>query len=210
MAIFSRFFQYFERARERGFTLIETLVAISVLSISIVAPMTLTAQSLSAAYYARDQITAFQLAQEAIEVIRFVRDGNVLKIALGTSANIFDGIPSTAGQPFAVDTTAAAANAMNLCASGGTAPRYNCPPLQTNGNVYAYASSCVWPTNDCGTTSGWSNTRFTRVVQTSLIGSNSDELRITVTVSWATGRFQQRSFRISEDLYRWVVSGSGV
>ena len=51
---------------KKGFTLIETLVAVSLLTVAIVAPMTLTARSLSAAYYARDQITAFHLAQEAI------------------------------------------------------------------------------------------------------------------------------------------------
>src|SRR3989338_11299272 len=40
----------------RGFTLIETMVAIALLTISIVAPMSLTTQSLASAYYARDQI----------------------------------------------------------------------------------------------------------------------------------------------------------
>ena len=58
----------------RGFTLIETLVAVSLLAVVIVAPMSLTTQSLSSAYYARDQMTAFHLAQEAIESVRSVRD----------------------------------------------------------------------------------------------------------------------------------------
>ena len=202
-------FAHMKRLISRGFTLLETLVAISILSIAIVAPMTLTAQSLSAAYYARDQITAFQLAQEAIEVVRSVRDSNILKVALGNSANLLDGIPSTNGQPFVVDTTAAPASAMHLC-SGGSAPGYGCPPLQTDGNVYAYSPSCTWPTSDCGASSGWTNTRFTRAVQATLVNGNPDEVRITVTVSWQTGRFQTRSFNISEDMYRWVVSGSGV
>ena len=66
----------------RGMTLIETLVAISILAVAIVAPMTLTMQSLSSAYYARDQVVASNLAQEAIESVRAVRDGNILRIAL--------------------------------------------------------------------------------------------------------------------------------
>src|SRR3989338_949042 len=64
-----------------GFTLIETLVAISLLTIAIIAPMALTAQSLATAYYARDQITAFYMAQEAIEGVRALRDGQILLIS---------------------------------------------------------------------------------------------------------------------------------
>ena len=52
------------KSKIRGFTLIETLVAISLLMVAIVAPMSLTARSLATAYYARDQITAFHLAQK--------------------------------------------------------------------------------------------------------------------------------------------------
>src|SRR3989344_5745503 len=62
----------------RGFTLIETLVAVTLLSVAITAPMSLTTRSLAAAYYARDQITAFHLAQEAIESVRHARDHNIL------------------------------------------------------------------------------------------------------------------------------------
>ena len=179
-----------------GFTLIETLVAISLLMISIVAPMSLAAESLSAAYYARQQITAFYLAQEGIEVVRSVRDANILKIAEGQSGvNIFDGIPSTTGLPFTVDSLVDPSSALVLCPSGGSAPDYNCPVLQTDGTVYGYHT-------------GWTNTTFTRIVTATLINGNPDELRITVTVTWQQGTLQQRSFAIHEDLYRWVNAQS--
>ena len=54
----------------RGFTLVETLAAITLIMVAIVAPMGLTVQSLSVAYYARDQITASNLAQEGIEAVK--------------------------------------------------------------------------------------------------------------------------------------------
>jgi type II secretory pathway pseudopilin PulG len=185
--------QYFRtRSRSKhpqgvsGFTLIETLVAISILMMAIVAPMSLAAQSLGAAYYARDQITAFYLAQEAIEVVRSVRDGNILRIAEGQQGvNIFDGIPSTTGQAFTVDSLADPSAALVLC------PLSGCPPLQTDGNVYGYHN-------------GWTNTTFVRSVTAKLINNNPDELRITVTVTWQEGTYQQRTFSINEDLYRWV------
>ncbi len=69
---------YIITAHKRGFTLIETLVAVSLLVIAIVAPMSLVSQALTTAYYARDQVAAYSLAQDGIESVRAVRDGNLL------------------------------------------------------------------------------------------------------------------------------------
>jgi len=175
-----------------GFTLVETMVAISLLTIAIIAPMTLTTQSLSSAYYARDQITAFHLAQEAIESVRHARDRNVLKNALGTTVNLLDGFPALNGAPFTVDTTNG--DAMALCP--GT-----CPVLRkSNGGLYGYD-----PT--------WTPTHLTRTVTATFVnnGINStDEINLSVTVSWQTGSFNTRSFTISDNLYRWVNDGSAV
>jgi prepilin-type N-terminal cleavage/methylation domain-containing protein len=66
---------------ERGFTILETLVAISILVIAITGPLAIISQSLRASFFARDQITAFYLAQEAIEYIRNQRDTNTLQSA---------------------------------------------------------------------------------------------------------------------------------
>ena len=71
------------RRKKTGFTLLETLVAITLLTIAIVAPMSLTTQALGSAYYARDQITASYLAQEGLEAVRSVRDANIISNSLG-------------------------------------------------------------------------------------------------------------------------------
>lgn len=62
---------------KKGLTLIETLVAIGILSLSIAGPLALSARGLVFAKFARDQITAFYLAQEAVEVVRNIRDENM-------------------------------------------------------------------------------------------------------------------------------------
>ena len=177
---------------KKGFTLIETLVAVSLLTVAVVAPMTLTARSLSAAYYARDQITAFHLAQEAVETVRNVRDGNILQNALGASVDLLTGIPSITGQPFTVDTRN---GSMTQCP-------VTCPPLKTDGELYGYQNG-----------SPWVATRFTRTVRAEPVSGNNDEVRVSVTVSWRSGSFQTRTFTISENLYRWIadssVSGEG-
>ena len=102
---------------QAGFTLIETLVAVSLLSVSIVAPMALTTQSLTAAYYARDQVTAFNLAQEGIEAIRAIRDGQILQIsqnANATGIDLFGPIP--VDQDFTIDSRQSSpSNAIQTC-----------------------------------------------------------------------------------------------
>jgi prepilin-type N-terminal cleavage/methylation domain-containing protein len=58
----------------KGFTLIETLVAITILMISIAGPLTIAQKSLTAATIAKDQVIASFLAQEMIEQIKNDRD----------------------------------------------------------------------------------------------------------------------------------------
>lgn len=175
---------------QSGMTLIETLVAITILSVAIVAPMTLTMQSLAAAYYARDQIVSFYLAQEAIESVRSVRDNNILRIALNepdascVPTNLLCGIPIA--QDFTID---ARNNAIDVC--GGT-----CPMLQTDGNLYGYET-------------GWENTMFRRTVHAEFVGADEDEILIVVTVERQGALRSLPPFTLEEHLYRWVNDGSG-
>lgn len=180
----------------RGFTLLETMIAVTLLSVAIVAPMTLTAQSLGSAYYARDQVTAFYLGQEALETVRNVRDNNILANSQGTSLNLLNGIPSTSGQPFRVD---ARDNSMILCS---TDPGGVCISMQTDGTLYGYNA-------------GWVTTQFLRTVTACFVqaggtcnGTPTDEVKITVAVTWRSGGLQQRTVNLSENLYRWVSDGS--
>jgi type II secretory pathway pseudopilin PulG len=62
---------------KKGFTIIETLVAITILMISIVGPLTIAQKSLNASIYAKDQVIASFLAQEQIELVKFERNGVV-------------------------------------------------------------------------------------------------------------------------------------
>jgi len=63
---------------DQGFSIIETIVAIAILSVALVAPLTLAQRGLNSSIYAKDQVTAFYLAQEAIEYVHYVRDSNNL------------------------------------------------------------------------------------------------------------------------------------
>lgn len=185
--------------RTRAFTLIETMVAVSLLAFSIVAPMTLTSQSLGAAYYARDQITAYNLAQEGLEAVRAIRDGQILQISLTISSGqtLFGPIPID--QDFRIDSRDSnPSTAISLCSSdpGGT-----CESLETDGTVYGYGLSTP--------------TYFKRTLRACYVQTNgacnstvSDEMRVSSTVSWTTGSLKTRTFTISDNFYRWVADGS--
>ncbi len=56
---------------KKGLTLIETLVAISVLLMAVVSPMVIYSQSITNTRYAGERITAYYLAQEAIELVKY-------------------------------------------------------------------------------------------------------------------------------------------
>ena len=65
------------RQSGRGFTIVETLVAITVLMIAIAGPLVVASKGLTAAIYARDQMTATFLAQESMEFIKNFRDNHL-------------------------------------------------------------------------------------------------------------------------------------
>lgn len=69
---------YRQNSQLQGFTLVETLVAISILLIVIIGPMTIAARGLQSSYFANDQTTAVFLAQEALESIIKLRDDAAL------------------------------------------------------------------------------------------------------------------------------------
>lgn len=62
----------------KGFTLIETLVAVTVLMLAIAGPLTTASRALVAAQVAHDQITTSYLAQEGVEYVRAIRDNAYL------------------------------------------------------------------------------------------------------------------------------------
>ena len=185
-------------AGQAGFTLVETLAAILLISVAIVAPMGLTVQSIQGAFYARDQITASNLAQEGIEAVRSVRDANVISIALGNATTkLFDGIPTT--HPFRVDgTQIMPANIIpNDSCDGG------CQALATNGTLYGYPS-------DTGFTKP---TIFTRTMTASVVWSDgsgvAQEIQVTSTVTWKTAAYKKNTITLTENLYNWIALGSG-
>jgi len=62
--------------KQQGFTLVEALVALAVLSIAIVPAYAISASSVDLAFSIKNNVIASNLSQEGLEVIRAIRDDN--------------------------------------------------------------------------------------------------------------------------------------
>ena len=168
----------------RGFTLIETLVAIFILTTAIAGPLTIASRALTSALVAKNQITAFYLAQDAVEYVRFARDTNTLAGgdwltgagATGTFINLTSCI-STAG--CYLDSTAQnppVITACTTCAMPISNPEFTGRKYlyYNNANGY-YSYNSASPAN--------TKTIFWR--QISITSISTTEVKLTVTVYWS-------------------------
>jgi len=169
---------------DSGFTLVETLVAIGILVVVVAGAFSSAQSGLSSSIMSKNQVTAFYLAQEAIEQVRNIRDSNAL-----AGMSWLSGIASSESDPCYVGNVCRVdvRNHPNLfrCPSG----EGSCPVLKQDSNTgfYGYEVS-------------WQDTIFRREVR--IVPINSNEISVLVTVDWSKGPIT-RQFRIRENLLNW-------
>jgi prepilin-type N-terminal cleavage/methylation domain-containing protein len=163
---------------EKGFSIIEVVVAIGIISISFVVLMSLFAFNMRMEIQSRDKVVASYLAQEAIEVIRQTRDNN-----WDTSPNLWDqGITADDPGVGAIGSTRYAivyktdlndtAQAWSVADSSETDP--NRKIYMTPAGNYTQTGGIVDP--------AWKSTSFARVIK---IEKETDhDLKLTVDVQY--------------------------
>jgi type II secretory pathway pseudopilin PulG len=159
-------FEYNLKNKIKGFTLLEALVAISILMVAVVAPITIAQKGLSSASYSKNQMIAAYLAQDAIEFIKNKRDVNVIN----NKADWLDGLGvCLSGRSCKIDT--------NKGLGTGEITEATTPiiPLNINSGFYGYVED-----------PGYQVTNFTRTInmETKEINGVDDQAMITVTVGW--------------------------
>lgn len=186
-------------AMKKGFTLIETMIAVTVITFSVAGPLFTASRSIIAAQIARDQLTASYLAQEGIEYVRAMRDDAYLHAASGADASATAWADFLSGSSSwsitgcvatgcLFDPTRAMGTGGGLAlqpCSGGA-----CTPLYLANNIYTQQNNLV----------GAVPTPFTRTIQASAI-SATDE-RIVSTVSWSF-KGTPHSITITDHLTPW-------
>jgi len=172
---------------KKGFTIVETLVAVAILSIGIAAPMTAVYTGVDTARRAQDQLFAYYLAQEGAEYIRYVRDTNVLRgdpwlTHLGRC---------TDGDGCIIDDVLEVAP-IGLGANIGVDCAGSCPVVEYDpaDNLFGEFSG-----------GGIEDTAFTRRVDVNALpGGNEAEIRVTVT--W-TVKGNLRTYVLQERIFNW-------
>lgn len=162
------------RHTQNGYSLIEVLVAVGLLMFAIVGPMTIAVKSSQSALYARQQNTAFFLAQEGISIINALRNDNALAVNISTETNAWAWVASS--------------SALAPCrASSG------CTIDAVDGTFLNNITSCA-NVNDCTLSYDASATRgvyrvgsgeatpYRRII--TLVKNGADEVFVTSKVEW--------------------------
>jgi prepilin-type N-terminal cleavage/methylation domain-containing protein len=182
----------------KGFTLVETLVAVLLLSFAISGPLTIASKGLTATLVAKDQFTGFYLAQDAMEYVRFLRDSSCLASASGPS-----GCPDNVWL-----------SSLSACVSADGSTNCYVDSLGHFPDVPTVCSG-VCPTLRYDTTNRYFNysgalpltpQKFIRTVsiQNDPTGATPDEAMVTVTVSWTDRVGVTRvPVTVRESIFRW-------
>lgn len=165
--------------KNRGFSLLESMVAITILLVAVVGPLSTIGDSLSQIYIARDQMVAINLAQEGIEAVRQVRDSNMIK---GWNETTRTTPWNTGGLDasgfYSVDLESETPRLEVAVATGII--------LKKDLSTGAYGSSGV-------------DTKFRRVIQ--IETTSPDEAKVTSTVLWKTSGGSERKIDVTESLF---------
>lgn len=177
-----------------GFTLIETMVAVFILTLALSALLNLVTSSLFAARYARNEITANYLAQGAADYIRNKRDSLAFKEntngGWSTFLNDFGANTNTNTLCFSSDGCYFDVNVSSpiIRACSGDCPYFK---YRNSGNsFYYYSTNSSQPTSN-----------FRRKIK--MTRNGSDEVYVTVTVYWRNGNLN-RSKVLNFSLLKWL------
>lgn len=172
--------------KNKAFTLIETLIAVTLMTVVLTAVTGLILSTLSANSRNRHDLQATLLAQEALEVLRFMRDSN------GLQNYEWDGGSALWGEDFKAGSDPSGKMLyLTTCSSTSSLePCFQLSPDETMGTVVLK--------------DGFVYERSLKLVS---VGSSSatpsvNETEVTATVAWSE-RGLNRSLQLSTYLTNW-------
>ncbi len=188
------------KKQKRGFTVVEAMVAISILLLSITGAFTVAQSSLQSTSYAKNKTAAYYLAQEGLEYIRHLRDNNGLKMLKDRTGTVtwLDGFakpgagnPCSDSAPCYVDSTNEIGSEPIVC------PESGCPLFYLNvaTGQFQYVDK-----HDLTVPSTFRRT--ITIIPQSIDASTDDQVRVRVVVDWDQNGVP-RSLEVSENLYNW-------
>jgi type II secretory pathway pseudopilin PulG len=161
----------------RAFTLIETMIAITILILAVVGPMVTAGRAIVAAEIARDQLVGSYLAQEGVEFVRGLRDNAFLatyKTGVTTwwTNNFLPSVAQCDGSPPNPSTQACTLDPTNNTLAQCTIGT-DCLPLHLSSGP-----NSLYTQQNIG-----AQTIFTRTIQ--VVQISGTEERVTSRVTWS-------------------------
>lgn len=191
------------RSMAEGFTLVETLVAVSIFSLSILGLLVILSQGIAETNYAKKKMIAGYLAQEGIEYVRNMRDTYMLYYDTASSASGWN--------HFKTALSGASCDINNGCYFDDSALDFSAHSAQmtTITTLYAcntstcpdlYYNSFNGSYNNIG--SGV-DSGYARQIRVAPVAGTTHEIKVSSTVYWnqASGGY---SVTFSEDLFDWI------
>jgi Tfp pilus assembly protein PilV len=191
-----------------GFSLVETLVAITILLMVIVGPMAISTASSKSTSFGNEQAVAFMLAQEGAELMQRARDDLILQHTDFNGSNI------DPWADFRRETGAASASVFRNCYQSTGCGTHIL--TDSHGTLYTVAQrllSCASP-DACKLylesnpnrrarythVATAESTPYLRVIKMTKI--NADEVRVVSTVTWRSGfSREQQSVSVETSLF---------
>ena len=170
----------------KGFTLIELLITITVITVGIVGAFVAIQQGISTVDYSRSRLTAAFLAQEGVEIIKNIRDTNLLQRSVDWDEGIDPGAAPEEYEVVYDDVNDAGVN-LNAAACSPNCDFSNLRFLtKTDNGFYDYSSP--------------NETRYKRKVGIERI--SNEHLRLNVEVYWKTKKGYEE-FKVIQEMYKW-------
>ena len=205
---------------DAGFSLLETVVAISILIGAVVGPVALVSRSLFGFPFAKNKLVAINLAQEGVELIRAIRDQNMQCVIYSTPGwtwdTDFDGSGTLQGVGRMIDATNN--RAISCLDSFAAMTLRNNPDMPTTGTCTATKLELDSDGRYGYNLAGGTDTLFSRCVNITTPAANepagcipavgndciprADILDIFSTVTWSEHGIP-RSEIIGVRLYNW-------
>ncbi len=183
------------KINSKGFTLVETLVAVSILSVSILATFTAVQSSLQSSTTAKDQTTAFYMAQEAMEFIKNIRDENALNsIDNPGSTHWLQGLSEVTTDPCWYGGNG---EAQKICRIDSVAESvFTCGvAVGSCENLRQNLDSASPDYKLFGHNGAWNLTNFKREIQ--FTRNSDDDVLVTIRMSWVS-RNIPKSFQVTQ------------
>jgi len=178
-------YQSNNKNKKNGFTLIETIVAITIFTVGSLAAVGVIGQSLKLPKKTQDQVVAAHIAQEGIEIVRNIRDSNFTS---GFNEDWDIGI--FYGQPTGTFQGCVQYNMDNV--------DQDCTSFGLGSYVLKFDDANGVFTHDTGVDS-----QFTRTITITKYDFNadniSDQMLVESDVTWPGGN----SVHLQEDLFNW-------